>query len=266
MGRSVNISTTIPPPLTMVERFKISPARQKELTDILDESQAQLDAESGVSSDFTHGNLSANPRFVPFDADYIEGLRAGNQHTGEHFLTYFTRLLQLKLRSRLQSPMAIEDVLQETFARVLKALSGDALRRPSQLGAFVNTVCNNVLFEHYRSSARSEALDAGGLSEAYPSRADVFDIASASQMRAKVQEILLEIPARDRALLKAVFLDERDRDDVCREFGVDREYLRVLIHRAKVEFRKAFIKNLSDSPKEVNAKPGRRHKNASSSS
>jgi hypothetical protein len=32
-------------------------------------------------------------------------------------------------------------------------------------------------------------------------------------------------------------LDERERDSVCREFGVSRGYLRVLLHRAKQRFR-----------------------------
>jgi RNA polymerase sigma-70 factor (ECF subfamily) len=34
-----------------------------------------------------------------------------------------------------------------------------------------------------------------------------------------------------------MFLDELDKDQVCREFGVDRDYLRVLLHRAKMQFR-----------------------------
>jgi len=50
---------------------------------------------------------------------------------------------------------------------------------------------------------------------------------TARQIEDKVREILLDLAPRDRLLLKAVFLDERDRDEVCREFGVDRDYLRV---------------------------------------
>ena len=45
-------------------------------------------------------------------------------------------------------------------------------------------------------------------------------------------------------MLKAVFLDERDRDEVCREFGVDRDYLRVLLHRAKQEFKNEYVKRM----------------------
>jgi RNA polymerase sigma-70 factor, ECF subfamily len=59
-----------------------------------------------------------------------------------------------------------------------------------------------------------------------------------------VQEILQGMPVKDRDLLKAVFLDERDRDDVCREFGVEREYLRVLLHRAKQEFKVEYVKRI----------------------
>jgi RNA polymerase sigma-70 factor (ECF subfamily) len=182
-------------------------------------------------------------QFCSFDATYVDSLCAGDRSTQEHFVGYFTALLQLKLRSRLQSPQAVEDVRQETFVRVFKALSKEGtLREPGRLGAFVNTVCNNVLFEHYRSSGRSQSLDEEGQPEPHASGADALELASAKQMKEKVREILVDLPERDRSLLKAVFLDERDRDEVCREFGVDREYLRVLLHRAKQEFKTEYLK------------------------
>jgi RNA polymerase sigma-70 factor (ECF subfamily) len=74
--------------------------------------------------------------------------------------------------------------------------------------------------------------------------ANALDIVAAKQTKDKVREILLELEPRDRSLLKAVFLDERDRDEVCREFGVDRDYLRVLLHRAKQEFKTVYIKRI----------------------
>jgi RNA polymerase sigma-70 factor (ECF subfamily) len=185
--------------------------------------------------------------FCSFDATYIDSLCAGDRPTQEHFVGYFTALLQLKLRSRLHSPQAVEDVRQETFARVLKALRNTGtLRQPERLGAFVNTVCNNVLFEHYRSSSRSQSLDEEGQPELPAVGADALDLAASGQMKAKVREILLEMPQRDRLLLQAVFLDERDRDDVCREFGVEREYLRVLLHRAKQEFKAEYLKRMGN--------------------
>jgi RNA polymerase sigma-70 factor, ECF subfamily len=193
-------------------------------------------------------------QFHTFDAGYIESLCAGDLHTQEHFAGYFTELLHLKLRSRLRSPQAIEDVCQETFARVLQTLSKEGgLRQPERLGAFVNSVCNNVLFEHYRSSARSDSLDEAGQPELPATGVDVLSIVAANQLKAKVREILLDMAPRDRSLLQAVFLDEKDRDEVCREFGVDRQYLRVLLFRAKQEFKAGYLQRIGEAELANNA-------------
>lgn len=185
-------------------------------------------------------------QFRTFDEDYVESLRAGDAATQEHFVSYFTDLLHLKLRSRLRSPHAIEDVRQETFARVFASLRKErSLRQPERLGAFVNSVCNNVLLEHYRSVSRNQPLDTEGQPDPPASGANVLDVLAAGQLREKVREILLKMPIRDRALLKAVFLDEKDREEVCREFRVDREYLRVLLFRAKQDFKTEYLNHMN---------------------
>lgn len=186
-------------------------------------------------------------QFYSFNAGYVESLCAGDRLVQEHFVGYFTELLHLKLRTRLQSTQAIEDVRQETFARVLSVLRKDGgLRQPERLGAFVNMVCNNVLFEYYRSASRSESLDVEGRPELAAKGADALEMAAAGQIKDKVREILLDLDPRDRSLLQAVFIDERDRDDVCREFGVDRDYLRVMLHRAKQEFKTEYVKRIGN--------------------
>jgi len=182
-------------------------------------------------------------QFDDFNAAYVERLCAADHPTQQHFVAYFSALLRIKLRSRLQSSHAIEDVCQETFVRVFAVLRRDGgLRQPERLGAFVNTVCNHVLMEQYRSTARSESLDVEGRPELPAHGASAFDTASERQMQSKVREILLDLPPRERSLLRAVFIEERDRDEVCREFGVDREYLRVLLHRAKQGFKAEYVK------------------------
>jgi RNA polymerase sigma-70 factor, ECF subfamily len=62
-----------------------------------------------------------------------------------------------------------------------------------------------------------------------------------------VRQILRELTDRDRALLQSVLLDERDKDEVCAELGISRDYLRVLVHRAKQSFKSFYISRLGDS-------------------
>ena len=62
------------------------------------------------------------------------------------------------------------------------------------------------------------------------------------QSSERVRRILDGMARRDRDLLRAIFLEEKDKDVVCREFGVDRDYLRVLLHRAKDKFKVLYEK------------------------
>jgi RNA polymerase sigma-70 factor, ECF subfamily len=196
-----------------------------------------------------HSNPGATSlQLQSFDEPYVERLRDGDFRTQEHFVAYFTELIQLKLRSRLHSPQAIEDVRQETFARVFAALRSGKLRQPDRLGAFVNSMCNNVLLEQYRMLSRNSPIEEEEQQELPAVNIDVLGALAAKQMGERVREILDELPERDRRLLREIFLEERDKDDVCRDFGVDRDYLRVLLHRAKQAFKSLYLKHMAARP------------------
>jgi len=140
-------------------------------------------------------------------------------------------------------------VRQETFTRFYVALREGKLLHPERLGSFVNSVCNNVLLEHYRTNARASSLDDDDQKELPSPAMNLVDVLVAKETEKKVREILEQLPERDRRLLRDVFLEERDKDEVCRDFGVDREYLRVLLHRAKQSFKSLYKKNMgNDSP------------------
>ncbi|MBI4876475.1 MAG: sigma-70 family RNA polymerase sigma factor [Acidobacteria bacterium] len=171
-----------------------------------------------------------------FDRDYVESLRANDPSVQQHFAGYFRELLLIKLRRRVRSEEIANDLVQETFLRVLTTLRSDGLRSAPSLGAFVNSVCNNVLREHYRSDGRLVGFpeDSPGPPDR---RAGPEDEVVTRQGQKQVRAVLRKLPSRDRDLLRKVFFEEEDKDDVCRELGVDREYLRVLLHRARNRFR-----------------------------
>jgi RNA polymerase sigma-70 factor, ECF subfamily len=181
--------------------------------------------------------------FFSFDQEYVSRLRAGDFRTEQHFVSYFSQLIQLKLRSRVQSREAAEDLKQEVFVRVLSALRGkDGIRQAERLGAFVNSVCNNVLLEYYRSSSRVTPLDEENEIEVPDPKVDILGDIVSEQAAAGVREVLETLGERDRRLLRAIFFEEQDKDEVCRQFRVDRGYLRVLLHRAKQTFKSQFAK------------------------
>jgi RNA polymerase sigma-70 factor (ECF subfamily) len=171
-----------------------------------------------------------------FDERYLQRLQRGDPETEEHFAAYFGRLIRIKASRRVASRQQVEDIRQETFARVFAILRSEAgIRRPESLGALVNSVCNHVLSEASRRGRRDapapddpEGLRApGSLLE---------DLISEEEARI-VRDVIEELPERDRQVLVGVFLEEWSRGKLCADLQVTRDYLRVLLHRALESFR-----------------------------
>lgn len=180
--------------------------------------------------------------FQTFDSDYVKRLAAGDPETEAHFHTYFTRFLSLKLRSRHIDADAAGDIRQETLYRVLKVLrTGNGVAQPERFGAFVNSVCRNVLLEMGRKSAKSP--DMGDNPPEIRDRSiDLERSLITSERKRVVKTVLDELPQKDRDILRMVFFEEADRDEICRRMNVEAGHLRVLLHRAKARFQAAGLR------------------------
>ena len=199
--------------------------------------------------------------FHQFNETYLHGLRAQDVTTEAHFVSYFSKILHNKLRRRLACPEHIKDVQQETLLRAWAAVRAEGgIRQPERFGAFVSSVCNNILRESYRSRARTRALD--DLQADPADKALAPDgVLLAAETKKQVQQVMAKLSAKDRNILHSVFFEQRDKDEVCSELGVSREYLRVLLHRAKQQF-VAEYKQLGALPKDKSATFIRPHRKA----
>jgi len=172
-----------------------------------------------------------------FDEDYLDRLRREDYWTQKHFVVYFSKLLQIKLKSRLKSRQDIEDIQQITFARFFQNLRKDnAIQDARRLGSYVNSICNNVLLEHYRRHVFDPIDD--HLANSIPDGGKNAEQLVVEKERTRIiREILEFLPEKDRRILREIFLEERDKDEICKDYGVTRSYLRVLLLRAKIKFR-----------------------------
>ena len=174
--------------------------------------------------------------FRSFDAGYVARLTEGDPETEAHFNTYFSQFLSLKLRSRHVSDETACDVRQETLYRVLKVLrKGDGVAHPERFGAFVNSVCTNVMREFARRASDTEDYP----EEVRDHAIDLERSLITAERKRMVKAVLDELPAKDREILRMVFFEEADRDEICARLKIQPAYLRVLLHRAKARFQAA---------------------------
>ena len=173
--------------------------------------------------------------FYSFDAKYLQLLKARDPATEGHFASYFGKRLQIKLRSRGFATAVLEDISQETFYRVLIAVRDGAVLHPERFGAYVNSVCDNVILEKYREHARNQHLDVDAM-DLPDGKTNLEAMVLRKEKRAIVDGILAQMTPKKRNMLRALLFEQLDRSELCARFKVKSDYLRVLLFRAKEDF------------------------------
>ena len=192
-------------------------------------SMPQLQAAAFASSE-------AGVDFFVFDKGYLDKLRVGDLATQHHFASYFGRFLRIRYRGRRLTQDVIDDLVQDTLLRVMIKVRDGAVRQPECFGAFVNSISNHVLLEHFRYSSKNQSAE-DGPPDVPDKVLDLDGLLVTQETAENVRRVLGQLPERDRRILRRLFFDDTDKDTICIEFGVNRDYLRVLVLRAKDKFR-----------------------------
>ena len=138
----------------------------------------------------------------------------------------------------------VEDVVQETLSRFILALRDNKIHNPENLGAFLSGVCNNVVLEYRRRLWRENVPAQPVESEIAVENLAVPPEAEALELREAVADALAQMSDRDCGVLRAFFLEEKDKDEICRETGLSDTQFRVALFRAKERFRKIYSQGL----------------------
>ena len=167
-----------------------------------------------------------------FDADYVARLTAGDPDICNHFAEYFTRVLDLMLAVREWTGTCARHPA-ENAAAGFDQLNRSGTIVPDQFAAYVMGVFRNKLREeiHRIKHPQSPDIEPEGTGT---SAEDEF-------VNARNKERTLccftRNARRDRRVIQLLFLEEAEREEACRQLGVDRGALRVRLARASQRFR-----------------------------
>jgi RNA polymerase sigma factor (sigma-70 family) len=138
------------------------------------------------------------------------------------------------------------DIRQKTLLQVLVNLNrSGTIQCPDQFAAYVMGVFRNKLREEIRDrikhpqSPEMEPVGTGTSAE------DEFVNA---RNKERTSAVLREMPDRDRRVIQLLFLEEAEREEACRQLGVDRGALRVRLARATQRFRDSYLKRYGGPP------------------
>src|SRR6202050_3288418 len=130
----------------------------------------------------------------------------------------------------------VDDLVQESLVRFFRAEQRQLIRNTEEFGAFLNGVCRNVILEYRRRVKREPNVDPDIPIPDLGVRPD----AEIFEMRDAIDNGLNELAERDRVILRSLYLEGREKEDICREWGMTDAQFRVVLFRAKERFRRVY--------------------------
>jgi len=173
------------------------------------------------------------------ERDLVESCLAGNQDACAALVDQYARMVGTVIWRATGDAGVIEDLAQETFLRVFKALPYFDAR--AKLSTWIYTIAHRVAIDHLRTAGRwrEEPLDADGddvrssATEPVDSGLDPEAALSRDEAARLVRAALAELPDKYRVPLVYASIDGIDYPTIAAMLNVPIGTVKTLIFRAK---------------------------------
>lgn len=148
--------------------------------------------------------------------------------------------LRLLVSRRCRDPHVAADLLNEAVCTTWAKWQAGKIERPEQIAGYVLQVTMNLLRNHRRAIAErpEKRADAARLQE-LPSDGEPADETIEREIAVQVKNVIRGMTSqRDRAILVRFYLDEEDKETICRDLGLSPLQFDKILHRARGRLRK----------------------------
>jgi len=143
--------------------------------------------------------------------------------------------LRLLIARRTGDPDVAADLLGEAICIAWEKWQAGRIERPEQIAGYIFQVAINLLRNHRRTVAgRPGARADSSQLEVIADESAARDDWSERQMAARVKRIVTAMNTpRDREILTRFYLQEEDKESICRDLHLDAAQFDKVLHRAR---------------------------------
>ncbi len=177
--------------------------------------------------------------FVP-GGELSRRIREGDSSAESELIRQFEPGLRVILRRRTGGDHGLlQDLVQETLLIVLQRLRTDSIEDPLRLAAFAAQTARNLAIASLRKAERQRTdVDTDATDRNPDPGYGVAARAADHEAALAVRALLRELPqARDRLMLKRFYLDDDDKEVICRELELSEAAFNQALSRARRRFR-----------------------------
>lgn len=178
-------------------------------------------------------------------ASIVQGIRAGDERAETRLVERYSKGLRYLLLRRTRDNDRAQDLLQDTLSIAIAKLREVDLENPERLAGYLRGIAIRVALNAGRRWQREPyPMEVEAVAEIPDREPRQFDHVAREQTRTAVHKLLRSMPVkRDREILTRFYVEDQDKDEICRALGLDSLHFNRVLFRAKKRFRKILEKS-----------------------
>jgi RNA polymerase sigma-70 factor (ECF subfamily) len=160
----------------------------------------------------------------------------GDRQAEAEFVRQYERGVRVLVRRHCRpGDPVVDDLVQDVLSGVLERLRAGAIHDPVALPAYVQSAVVYATSAEYR---RRRPTQTDAVVEQIADNETPGTRLDATQLAGFLRDVLAGMPvARDREILRRFYLEEEDKDSVCRALAIDPGHFHRVMFRARERFR-----------------------------
>ena len=165
----------------------------------------------------------------------VTRVRDGDRAAETEMVERYSRGLRFLLRRKTRDATLSEDFLQETWAIALVKIRADGLDNPGRLAGYLCGIANNLaLGERRRVSRQRTAVNSEIVDLIPDDSSNPFRHVSRAELCKHVRGLIDDLKKeRDREILKRFYVQEEDKESICKRLDVDGLHFNRVLYRAR---------------------------------
>jgi RNA polymerase sigma-70 factor (ECF subfamily) len=178
-------------------------------------------------------------------AAIVQGIRDGDSDAESKLVERYSNGLRFLLLRRVHDDDRAQDLLQDTFYIAISKLREIDLENPERLAGYLRGIAIRVALNAGRRRQREpSSMEAEAVAQIPDREPRQFDHVAREQTLNAVHKLLRAMPVkRDREILTRFYVEDQDKDEICKALDLDSLHFNRVLFRAKKRFRKILEKS-----------------------
>jgi RNA polymerase sigma-70 factor (ECF subfamily) len=178
-------------------------------------------------------------------AAIVRGVRNGDGDAEARLVERYSNGLRFLLLRRVHDDERAQDLLQDTFYIAISKLREIDLECPERLAGYLRGIAIRVALNAGRRRQREPyAMEDEAVAQIPDREPRQFDHVAREQTLTAVHKLLRSMPVkRDREILTRFYVEDQDKDEICKALNLDSLHFNRVLFRAKKRFRKILEKS-----------------------